>query len=104
MKKLALLSLISILFLFAFSKQQEVVHFLRPVANGLKQNTKVHVFLPTYWREQGGKAKKHTSVKVKAYENGYMIYFLSMDKRLSFFYKGPIRDAVKIVDSLKYIE
>lgn len=23
---------------------------------------------------------KHTAVKVKAYENGYVIYFLSMDK------------------------
>ncbi|MEH7014601.1 hypothetical protein V7087_27965 [Neobacillus niacini] len=80
MKKLALLSLISILFLSALAKQQEVVHFLRPVAKGLKQNTDVPVFLPTYWSEQAGKSKKHMSVKVKAYENGYMIYFLAMDK------------------------
>jgi hypothetical protein len=56
------------------------VPFLRPVANGLKQNTNVPVLLPTYWSELGGQSKKHTSVKVKAYENGYMIYFLSMDK------------------------
>ncbi|PAE36681.1 hypothetical protein [Bacillus sp. 7884-1] len=80
MKKPALLFLISMVFLSAFAKQQEVVHFLRPSAKGLKENTNVPVYLPTYWSEQAGKSKKHTSVKVKAYENGYMIYFLSMDK------------------------
>lgn len=80
MKKLALLSLISILFLSGTAKQKEVVPFLQPVAKGLEQTTDVPVFLPTYWSENGGKSKKHTSVKVKANENGYMIYFLSMDK------------------------
>lgn len=80
LKKLVLLSVISILFLSAMAKPKEVVPFLRPVAKGLKQNTNVPVFLPTYWSVQTGKSKKHTSVKVKAYENGYMIYFLSTDK------------------------
>lgn len=80
LKKLALLSLISILFLSALAKSQEVVPFLQPVAKGLKQNTNVPVFLPTYWSEQAEKPRKHTSVKVKAYENEYMIYFLSTDK------------------------
>lgn len=36
MKKLALLSLISLLFLTALVKPQEVVPFLRPVAKNLK--------------------------------------------------------------------
>ncbi|WP_026575481.1 hypothetical protein [Bacillus sp. UNC438CL73TsuS30] len=81
MKKLALLSLISLLFLTAWVKPQEVVSFLRPVAKNLKQNTHVPVILPTYWSELPGKSKKHTSVRVHAYENRYMIYFVSMDKR-----------------------
>jgi hypothetical protein len=80
MKKLFLLSLIGILFLTAFSKPNEVVTFLRSTAKGLPENTNVPVLLPTYWKEQSKKPKKHTAVKVKAYENGYVIYFLSMDK------------------------
>nr|WP_263326282.1 hypothetical protein [Neobacillus sp. Marseille-Q6967] len=80
MKKLALLSLLSILFLTALAKPQEVVPFLRPVATGLIQNTNVPVLLPTYWSEHKRKSRKHTSVRVKSYENGYKIYFLSMDK------------------------
>jgi hypothetical protein len=78
LKKLTLLSLISILFLTALTKPPEVVPFLRPVAKGLSENTNVPVLLPTYWNQQA--KKKHMSVKVKAYENGYVIYFLSMDK------------------------
>lgn len=80
MKKLFLLSLIGILFLTAFSKPNEVVTFLRSTAKGLPENTNVPVLLPTYWKEQSKKPKKYTAVKVKAYENGYVIYFLSMDK------------------------
>lgn len=80
MKKLALLSFISLLFLTALVKPQEVVPFLRPVANGLIQNTNVPVLLPTYWSDHHKKSKKHTSVNVRAYENRYSIYFLSMDK------------------------
>jgi hypothetical protein len=80
MKKLFLLSLIGILFLTAFSKPNEVVTFLRSTAKGLPENTNVPVLLPTYWKEQSKKPKKHTAVKVKAYENGYAIYFLSMNK------------------------
>lgn len=81
MKKLVLLSLISLLFLSALAKPKEVVPFLRPVAKGLKQNTNVPVILPTYWSEQARKSKKHTSVRLNAYENRYMIYFVSLDKR-----------------------
>ncbi|HYK74253.1 MAG TPA: hypothetical protein VEV44_14250 [Pseudoneobacillus sp.] len=80
MKKLALLSIISILFLTALAKQQEVVPFLRLIVNGLTEHTNVPVLLPTYWSKQQGKSKKYTSVKVKAYENGFIIYFLSTDK------------------------
>lgn len=80
MKKLVLVSFTSLLLLTAFTKPHEVVPFLRPVTSGLSQNTNVPVLLPTYWSEQARKSKKHTSVKVKAYENGYMIYFLSMDR------------------------
>lgn len=80
MKKLVLLSLLSIVFLSASGKPQEVVSFLRPVAKDLKENTNVPVILPTYWNELTKKSKKHMSVKVKAYENGYKIHFLSMDK------------------------
>jgi hypothetical protein len=80
MKKLVLLTLISIVLLTAFSKSNEVVPFLRSAAKGLPENTNVPVLLPTYWKEQMKKSKKHTAVKVKAYENGYAIYFLSMDK------------------------
>ncbi|MFB3162566.1 hypothetical protein ABLO26_14460 [Neobacillus sp. 179-J 1A1 HS] len=54
---------------------------MRSAAKGLPENTNVPVLLPTYWKEQSKKPKKHTAVKVKAYENGYIIYFLSMDKR-----------------------
>ncbi|MFD5853912.1 hypothetical protein ACFWGC_27745 [Cytobacillus pseudoceanisediminis] len=80
MKKLALLSLMSILFLTALAKPQEVVPFIRPIVSGLTEHTNVPVLLPTYWSEQKGKPKKHTSVYVKAFENGYIISFLSMDK------------------------
>lgn len=78
LKKLALLSLISILFLTALAKPQKVLPFLRPVEKGLLQNTNVPVLLPTYWSEQ--KSKKHTSVNMKANENEYWIYFLSTEK------------------------
>lgn len=81
MKKLVLLSLISLLFLSALAKPKEVVPFLRPVAKGLKQNTNVPVILPTYWSEQVRKSKNHMSVRLNAYENRYMIYFVSLDKR-----------------------
>ncbi|WP_045519585.1 hypothetical protein [Neobacillus niacini] len=80
MKKLVVLSLIGILFLTAFAKPNEVVPFLRSVAKGLPENTNVPVLLPTYWNDQPKKPKNHIAVKVKAYENGYVIYFLSMDK------------------------
>jgi hypothetical protein len=80
MKKFILLIVISIVFLTAFAKPNEVVPFLRSAAKGLPENTNVPVLLPTYWKEQTKKPKKFTAVKVKAYENGYAIYFLSMDK------------------------
>lgn len=80
MKKKVLLTLISIVLITAFSKSSEVVPFLRSVENGLPESTNVPVLLPTYWNEQTKKPKKYTAVKVKAYENGYMVYFLSMDK------------------------
>jgi hypothetical protein len=80
MKKLVLLSLISILFLSALAKPQEVVPFLRPFVSGVTEHTNVPVLLPTYWNVQKSKSKMQTSVKVKAYENEYMIYFLSTDK------------------------
>jgi hypothetical protein len=80
MKKKVLLTLISIVLLTAFSKYTKVVPFLRSVEKGLPESTNVPVLLPTYWNEQSKKPKKYTAVKVKAYENGYMIYFLSMDK------------------------
>lgn len=44
------------------------------------QNTNAPVILPTYWSDYKRKSKKHTSVNVKAYENGYKIYFVSTDK------------------------
>ena len=75
-----MLSLVCILFLTALEKPQKFVPFIQPITKGLKQNTDVPVYLPTYWSEQAGKSKKYTSVKVKAYENGYIIYFLSMNK------------------------
>jgi hypothetical protein len=77
-KKLVMLSLVGLLFLTAFAKPNEVVPFLQSTAKGLLENTNVRVLLPTYWKEQT--KKKHTAVKVKAYENGYVIYFLSMEK------------------------
>lgn len=80
MRKLVLLSLVSLLFLTALTKAQEVVPFLRPVVNGLKENTNVPILLPTYWIVQKSKTKKYTSVKVKAYENAYIIYFFYTDK------------------------
>ncbi|MBS4214780.1 hypothetical protein [Neobacillus rhizophilus] len=78
MKKLTLLSLICIMFLTALEKPSKVVPFLRPIVSGLAEHTNVPVLLPAYWK--GQKAKKHTSVIVNAYENGYMIYFVSTDK------------------------
>lgn len=80
MKKLVLRSFIGLFYLTAFTKPNEVVPFLRSVQKGLPENTNVPVLLPTYWKEQTDKPKRHTAVKVKAYENGYVIYFLSMDK------------------------
>ncbi|MEH7178142.1 hypothetical protein [Neobacillus vireti] len=80
MKKIALLCLVCLLFLTALEKPRAFVSFLQPVANGIKHNTNVPVYLPTYWSEQTVESNKYTSVKVKSYENGYTIYFLSMNK------------------------
>lgn len=80
MKKKVLLTLFGIVLLTAFSKSNEVVPFLRSVAKGLPESTNIPVLLPTYWKEQMKKPRKHTAVKVKSYENGFVIYFLSMDK------------------------
>jgi hypothetical protein len=80
MKKLVLLSIISIVLLTAFTKSSEVVPFLRSAAKGLPENTNVPVLLPTYWKAPSKNQQKYTAVKVKAYENGYAIYFLSMNK------------------------
>jgi hypothetical protein len=49
--------------------------------NELKEHTNVPVLLPAYWTKQSEKSKKHTSVYAKAYENAYIIYFLSTNKR-----------------------
>ncbi|MEC1524637.1 hypothetical protein P9D43_21775 [Neobacillus niacini] len=80
MKKLVLTTLIVVVYLTGFAKPNEVVPFLQSSAKGLPEKTNVPVLLPTYWKEQTKKPKRHTAVKVKAYENGYVIYFLSMDK------------------------
>lgn len=80
LKKLALVSLISLVFLTAMAKPPEVVPFLRPAVKVLTQNTKVPVLLPTYWSAQTKKSKKYMTGNYQAYENEYRIDFLSIDK------------------------
>ncbi|MDQ1144075.1 hypothetical protein QE429_000902 [Bacillus sp. SORGH_AS 510] len=80
MKRLVLLSVCSLFFLTAMAKQQEVVPFLQPVTKELTQSTKVPVLLPTYWSKPTSKSKRYLTCYTHAYENGYQIDFLTMDK------------------------